>query len=141
MAALQDVRDGIKTTLENNITGLRVYDVVPDYALNFPVAIVLPVNINFNISMQRGTDLYTFDILVAVERGNSRTAQDKLDQYITGQGSSSLRQAIFNNRTLGLDNTDATITGVSNYAGDVNLNGIDAVGANISLEVYTKGSA
>ena len=141
MAALQDVRDGIKTTLENNITGLRVYDVVPDYALNFPVAIALPVNINFNIAMQRGTDLYTFDILVAVERGNSRTAQDKLDQYITGQGSSSLRQAIFNNRTLGLDNTDATITGVSNYAADVNLNGIDAIGANVSLEVYTKGSS
>lgn len=141
MAALQDVRDGIKTTLENNISGLRVYDVVPDYALNFPVAIVLPVNINFNISMQRGTDQYTFDILVAVERGNSRTAQDKLDQYITGQGSSSLRQAIFNNRTLGLDNTDATITGVSNYAADVNLNGIDAIGANVSLEVYTKGSS
>ena len=141
MAALQQVRDGIKTTLENNISGLRVYDVVPDYALNFPVAIVLPVNINFNISMQRGTDQYTFDILVAVERGNSRTAQDKLDQYITGQGSSSLRQAIFNNRTLGLDNTDATITGVSNYAADVNLNGIDAIGANVSLEVYTKGTS
>ena len=141
MAALQQVRDGIKTTLENNISGLRVYDVVPDYALNFPVAIVLPVNINFNIAMQRGTDQYTFDILVAVERGNSRTAQDKLDQYITGQGSSSLRQAIFNNRTLGLDNTDATITGVSNYAADVNLNGIDALGANVSLEVYTKGTS
>ena len=141
MAALQEVRDGIKTTLENNISGLRDYDVVPDYALNFPVAIVLPVNINFNISMQRGTDQYTFDILVAVERGNSRTAQDKLDQYITGQGSSSLRQAIFNNRTLGLDNTDATITGVSNYAADVNLNGIDAIGANVSLEVYTKGTS
>ena len=99
MASLQEVRDGIKTTLEGNVSGLRVYDVVPDYSINFPVAIVLPINIEFNISMQRGTDLYTFDILVAVERGNSRTAQDKLDAYITGQGSSSLRQAIFNNRT------------------------------------------
>lgn len=141
MASLQEVRDGIKTTLENNIDGLRVYDVVPDYAINFPVAIVLPVNINFNVAMQRGTDQYTFDILVAVERGNSRTAQDKLDAYITGQGSSSLRQAIFNNRTLGLDNTDANVTGVSNYAADVNLNGIDAIGANISLEVFTKGTS
>lgn len=141
MASLQEVRDGLKTTLENNIDGLRVYDVVPDYAINFPVAIVLPVNINFNVAMQRGTDQYTFDILVAVERGNSRTAQDKLDAYITGQGSSSLRQAIFNNRTLGLDNTDANVTGVSNYAADVNLNGIDAIGANISLEVFTKGTS
>jgi len=141
VASLQEVRDGLKTTLENNIDGLRVYDVVPDYAINFPVAIVLPVNINFNVAMQRGTDQYTFDILVAVERGNSRTAQDKLDAYITGQGSSSLRQAIFNNRTLGLDNTDANVTGVSNYAADVNLNGIDAIGANISLEVFTKGTS
>ena len=140
MASLQEVRDGIKTTLESNVSGLRVYDVVPDYSINFPVAIVLPVNIEFNIAMQRGTDLYNFDILVAVERGNSRTAQDKLDAYITGQGSSSLRQAIFNNRTLGLTDTDATITSVSNYAADVNLNGIDAIGANISLEVYTKGT-
>ena len=45
MASLQEVRDGIKTTLENNIDGLRVYDVVPDYAINFPVAIVLPTSI------------------------------------------------------------------------------------------------
>jgi len=140
MASLQEVRDGIKTTLESNVSGLRVYDVVPDYSINFPVAIVLPLNIEFNVSMQRGTDLYNFDILVAVERGNSRTAQDKLDAYITGQGSSSLRQAIFNNRTLGLTDTDATISSVSNYAADVNLNGIDAIGANISLEVYTKGT-
>jgi hypothetical protein len=140
MATLQEVRDGIKTTLENNIDGLRVYDVVPDYSINFPVAIVLPTNIEFNVAMQRGTDLYNFDILVAVQRGESRTAQDKLDQYITGQGSSSVRQTIFNNRTLGLNDTDANVTGVSNYAADVNLNGIDAIGANISLEVYTKGT-
>ena len=62
MAALTDVRDAIKTTLGNNITGLRVYDVVPDYALTFPLAVVIPQNITFNISMQRGTDLYVFDI-------------------------------------------------------------------------------
>ena len=140
MASLQEIRDGIKTTLEGNISGLRVYDVVPDYSINFPVAIVLPTNIECNIAMQRGTDLYNFDILVAVERGNSRTAQDKLDAFITGAGGSSLRQTIFNNRTLGLTDTDATITSVGNYAADVNLNGIDAVGANLSLEVYTKGT-
>jgi hypothetical protein len=141
MASLQQIRDGLKTTLENNITGLRVYDIVPDYSINFPVAIVLPTSITFGLAMQRGTDLYNFDILVAVQRGESRTAQDALDLYITGAGSSSLRQAIFNNRTLGLSDTDASVTGVSNYAGDVNLNGIDAIGANISLEVYTKGTS
>ena len=141
MAALTDVRDAIKTTLGNNITGLRVYDVVPYYALTFPLAVVIPQNITFNISMQRGTDLYVFDILVAVQRADARTAQDKLDAFITGQGSSSLRQAIFNNRTLGLADTDATITNVSNYAADVNMNGVDAIAANVGLEVYTKGTS
>ena len=29
---------------------------------------------------------------------------------------------------------------MTNYAADVNLNGIDGVGANLTIEVYTKGS-
>ena len=141
MAALTDVRDAIKTTLGNNITGLRVYDVVPDYALTFPLAVVIPQNITFNISMQRGTDLYVFDILVAVQRADARTAQDKLDAFVTGSGSSSIRQIIFNNRTLGLSDTDARVVEMNNYAADVSLNGIDAVGANLTIEVFTKGSS
>ena len=91
--------------------------------------------------MQRGTDLYTFDMLVAVQRADSRTAQDKLDAFITGSGSSSIRQIIFNNRTLGLSDTDARVVNMTNYAADVNLNGIDGVGANMTIEVFTKGSS
>ena len=91
--------------------------------------------------MQRGTDLYTFDLLVAVQRADSRTAQDKLDAYITGSGSSSVRQVIYNNKSLGLADTDARVVNVSNYAADVNLNGIDGVGANLEIQVYTKGSS
>ena len=86
------------------------------------------------------TDLYTFDMLVAVQRADSRTAQDKLDAFVTGSGSSSIRQIIYNNKTLGLSDTDARVVNMSNYAADVNLNGIDGVGANLEIQVYTKGS-
>lgn len=139
MATLSQIRDGLKTTV-SNISGLRCYDTVPDNAINFPVAIFLPTSIEFDLAMQRGTDLYTFDLLVAVQRADSRTAQDKLDAYITGSGSSSVRQVIYNNKSLGLADTDARVVNVSNYAADVNLNGIDGVGANLEIQVYTKGS-
>jgi hypothetical protein len=81
MANMADIRDGLKTTVEN-ISGLRCYDVIPDNAINFPVAIFIPTNIEFDLAMQRGTDLYTFDMLVAVQRADARTAQDKLLEVI-----------------------------------------------------------
>tara|TARA_R100000951_G_C2579348_1_gene161435 strand:- start:285 stop:704 length:420 start_codon:yes stop_codon:yes gene_type:complete len=139
MATLSEIRDGLKTTV-GNISGIRCYDTVPDNAINFPLAIFIPSAIEFDLAMQRGTDLYTFDMLVAVQRADSRTAQDKLDAFVTGSGSSSIRQIIYNNKTLGLSDTDARVVNMSNYAADVNLNGVDGVGANLEIQVYTKGS-
>ena len=140
MATLAEITDGIQTTL-GSISGLRVYDNVPDMGLNFPAAFIVPTNIEFDLAMQRGTDMYTFDVMIAVQRADSRTGQDILHGYITGSGSNSIRQAIFTNRTLGLDDTDARVSTVSNISADVSVNGIDAIGANIEVEVYTKGTS
>jgi|TARA_R110000772_G_scaffold38762_3_gene91280 hypothetical protein len=141
MATLSQIADAIKTTLNDNITGLRVYDTVPDLGLNFPVAFIVPTNIDFDTSMQRGTDLYTFDILVACQRTDSRSGQDKLATFITGQGGTSIRQAIFNNSTLGLADTSSRCVSVTNISADVSVNGIDAIGANVEIQVYTKGTS
>ena len=140
MATMAQIRDGLKTTI-SNISGLRVYDTVPDQAINFPVCLFIPTAIEFDLAMGRGTDRYEFELTVAVQRSDSRTAQDKLDAFVTGSGSSSIRQIIFNNRTLGLSDTDARVVEMNNYAADVSLNGIDAVGANLTIEVFTKGSS
>jgi hypothetical protein len=140
MATMAQIRDGLKTTI-SNISGLRVYDTVPDQAINFPVCLFIPTSIEFDLAMQRGTDRYEFELTVAVQRADSRTAQDKLDAFVTGSGSSSIRQIIYNNKTLGLADTDARVTGMNNYAADVSLNGIDGVGANLTIEVFTKGSS
>lgn len=141
MATLSQITDALKTTLNDNITGLRVHDTVPDLGLNFPAAFIVPTDIYFDTSMQRGTDLYTFDILVACQRTDSRSGQDKLATFITGQGGTSIRQAIFNNSTLGLADTTSRCVGVSNISADVNVNGIDAIGANVQIQVYTKGTS
>ena len=139
MATMAQIRDGLKTTI-SNISGLRVYDTVPDQAINFPVCLFIPTSIEFDLAMQRGTDRYEFELTVAVQRADSRTAQDKLDAFVTGSGSSSIRQIIYNNKSLGLSDTDARVVNMSNYAADVSLNGIDGVGANLEIQVYTKGS-
>ena len=140
MANMSQIRDGLKTTVEN-ISGLRCYDVIPDNALNFPIALFIPTNIEFDLAMQRGTDLYSFDMIVAVQRTDARTAQDKLDEFVTSSGSKSIRQIIYNNKTLGLADTDARVVNMSNFSADFNLNGIDGIGANLLIEVYTKGSS
>ncbi len=137
---MAEIRDGLKTTV-SNISGLRCYDVIPDNAINFPVALFIPTNIEFDLAMQRGTDLYTFDMIVAVQRTDARTAQDKLDEFVSGSGSKSIRQIIYNNKTLGLADTDARVVNMTNYSADFNLNGIDGIGANFEIEVYTKGSS
>ena len=79
--------------------------------------------------------------MVACQRTDSRSGQDKLATFITGQGSTSIRQAIFNNSTLGLADTTSRCVGVSNISADVSVNGIDAIGANINIEVFTKGTS
>ena len=70
MATMAQIRDGLKTTI-SNISGLRVYDTVPDQAINFPVCLFIPTAIEFDLAMQRGTDRYEFELTVAVQRPNT----------------------------------------------------------------------
>ena len=42
---------------------------------------------------------------------------------------------------MGLSDTDARVVNMTNYSADFNLNGIDGIGANLEIEVYTKGSS
>lgn len=141
MSTLAAIRDGIKTTLEANISGLRVHDTIPDQ-VNPPAVVNTPIDWDFVVAMGRGVDTWTFELLVLVARPSLRSGQDALDAYITGAGSSSIRQAIFNNRTLGLTNTDAHIAGKGSgpYAATYTVNGVEYLGATLRLIVHTSGT-
>lgn len=139
MASVTEIRDAIKTTIGAAITSLHIYDTVPD-SPELPALIVQPTLSDFHVAMGRGTDRWEFDLIVLVSWGDSDLAQDQLDGYITGAGASSIRQAVFNARTLGLTAVDATIAGLSEY-GIKTAAAIDHVGAVLRLVVHTSGTS
>lgn len=93
------VRDGLKTRLAT-ITGLRTYDIIPD-GLALPAAVVGLLSLDFDMSMQRNLDSGDIEVMVIVGRMSERAAQDKLDAYLAGSGSGSIKAAIEGDTTLG----------------------------------------
>lgn len=142
MASLKTIRTAVKTTLEAAIAGLTVHRTVPGTA-NVPCVVVRPSpdeTADFLVAMKRGTDTYQLDLLVLVNRADAQLSEDALDEYVTGAGSASIRQAIFAAKTLGLSNTDAHVVGVSGYGAAYEVAGVQYSGATLRLVVHTKGT-
>lgn len=93
------VRDGLKTALAT-ITGLRTYDIIPD-GIAPPAAVVGLLSLDFDMSMGRYLDHADIEVMVIVGRMSERAAQDKLDAYLAGSGSGSIKAAIEADTTLG----------------------------------------
>jgi len=115
------VRDGLKTRLQT-ITGLRVYDLIPETPTP-PCAVVGPLDFTFDIDNARGLDQANVDIYVIVQRFSDRAGQDKLDAYLAGSGSSSIKTAIEGDRTLGGTVNTLRVTGAESgtYTSQDNL--------------------
>lgn len=112
MTNINGVRDALKANLQT-ITGLRVYDLIPDVVVP-PCAVVGQLDFQFDIDNQRGLDQASVDIFVIVQRISERTGQDKLDNFLAGSGSGSIKTAIESDRTLdGLVDTLRVITAES----------------------------
>lgn len=115
------VRDGLKTRLQT-ITGLRVYDLIPEIPTP-PCAVVGQLDFTFDIDNARGLDQANVDIYVIVQRFSERAGQDKLDAYLAGSGSSSIKTAIEGDRTLGGTVNTLRVTGAESgtYGSQDNL--------------------
>lgn len=87
------VMDDLGTALAT-ITGLRVFD-FPPFSAQPPFAFVdMPEIIEFDLSMQRGTDRATFTVVVAVADVVDRAARDAIAEYAAGSGVKSVRAAL-----------------------------------------------
>jgi hypothetical protein len=77
----------------------------------------------FDIDNARGLDQATVDIYVIVQRLSDRAGQDKLDAYLAGSGSSSIKTAIEGDRTLGGTVDTLRVTGAESgtYTSQDNL--------------------
>lgn len=144
MATLAQIRTAWKTTLEAAVSTVQVYPTIRSVTA-IPEAgaavVIIPTGTDFLVAMGRGTDTYLFTLLLMVNPGDDEIAQNTLDAHVTGSGSSSIRQATFANKTLGLASTDAHISGMSNYGARFESAGIDHIGAVLSAVVHTIGTS
>lgn len=91
------------------ISGMRTLARVPEI-INPPMAVVMPPSIEFDKAMGRGLDQYEFNIVIFVERMDSRNAEGLLDGYAASAGATSVKAAIESARTLGGACSDLRVT-------------------------------
>jgi len=143
MASLSEIRTALKATIETAVSGLTGYETVPE-AVNVPAFLVVPRATEYSKTFARGFDSYTFDVIVLVSRSDDRLAQLALDPYITGSGDASVRQAIWNNRSLGIgtdaDTVEATVTAMAEYGATYTFGNTEYAGARLSVTVLTSGT-
>jgi hypothetical protein len=133
MASITDLRTGIATNLAT-ITGLRTSPTLPDNP-NPPIALVTPVSVSFDDVFQRGMQTYTFSVSVIVGRVDERTAQNKLDGFVSSTGSSSIKLAIERDKTLGGKAFDCRVTEMRNY-GQVTIGDVIYLSAEFNILCY-----
>ncbi len=140
MASLGAIRTAVKTTLQAAIPSLHVYDKVSAAVNVIPAVVVEPDTADFDVAMGRGTDTWQLTLSVVVSDNDEIVGQAKLDDLVTGAGSLSIRQAIFNSKTLGLTGTDAHVAELTSYGVRFEQVEIQHVGATLRLVVHTKGT-
>jgi len=92
------VRDKLKLAV--NISGLRVYDTVPD-GLIPPALVIGQLSITWDLVMARGADSAEVDLILIAGRMSDRAAQDYLDSFLTASGANSIKTKIEADQTLG----------------------------------------
>lgn len=126
MSSLTEIRDALKKTISQ--AGLNVYETVADVT-NSPAAVIMPDMSGYSNAMGMGGDEYYFDIPVLVAAHNIRDAQRQLDKFVTGQGEKSLREFLFRNSNLGLDDVDCHVKGFKGYGGNFKTSMTNQIGA------------
>lgn len=141
MASLAQIRTALVLTIKAALgpSVINGYANVPESVVT-PAFMAVPRTTDFQRAMGRGLDAYTLDVVVLISRADDQLAQDALDDFVNGFGPKSIRQAVFNARTLGIG-VDASVTGMTDYGGTFTIGAIDYVGARLNVEVLTSGTA
>jgi hypothetical protein len=133
MASITDLRTGIATNLAT-ISGLRTSPTLPDNP-NPPIALVTPISVSFDDVFRRGMQTYTFVVSVIVGRVDERTAQNKLDAFVSSTGSSSIKLAVESDKTLGGNAFDCRVTEMRNY-GELTIGDVIYLSAEFTVLCY-----
>jgi hypothetical protein len=122
------------------IDGLRAFG-YPVAQLPFPGAVVgLPEEVTYDQTYGRGSDAMTFPVWVMVARGDERAAALELMPYLDGSGARSVKAALDSTD----DNTYAEcdeVTVTTAVPGTYTYNGVDAFGAEFTVQVAGRGGS
>jgi len=132
--AISDLRQGLVDNLQT-IPNLRVYATLPD-VVKPPAALITLDKITYNRQMQSGMSEYDFKVSVVLGRVSERVAQQNLDLLVAPSGDS-VKAAIESDKTLGGNAFDVFVPELSAY-GAVNINGIDYLSAEFSVQVFAR---
>jgi hypothetical protein len=133
VASITALRTAIATNL-GTITGLRTSPEMPDNP-NPPIALVKPTSIDYNQAFAKGMTQYSFAVVVIVGRADERTAQRTLDAYCSSTGSSSIKNAVESDKTLGGNAYDCRVSEMRNYT-PIQLNDGTYLAAEFAVEVF-----
>ena len=102
------------------------------------LAIVLPGDgdfVDYDVAMD-GSDDFALVVKLLVHSANAPGAQATLLGYLSRSGSTSVRAAIYGDRTLGGVVSDLKVVGARNY-GDVEWAGVTFFGAELVVVAYS----
>ena len=130
--SIADIRDGIVSNL-STISGLRTSADIPDNP-SPPIAFVGLESVQYDQSFQRGLTEYNFTVTVLVGRVSERSAQRKLDEYISN-GARSIKLAIEADKTLDGSAYDVRVSELRNV-GTVSLEQVIYLAADFAVTVF-----
>lgn len=136
MADLEAIHDGLATALDT-ISGLRVMAGVDK--VSPPAATIGEVEIEFDLAMGRGLDEFTWKVRVYASRADERSGLSKLNGYLAGSGSLSVKAALESDRTLGGVCEMLRVERVDGY-GVYEVAGVQYLGAEFTVRIYASGS-
>lgn len=136
MASVSQIRDGLRDRLKT-ISGLQTHSYVPS-EITPPAAVVIPDTVGYDSTMARGSDDFVFVVQLVVSKVVDRVSQDRLDAYLAGSGSSSVKAAIEGEPTLGGVAHFARVAQARSY-GTVQFGAITYLGAELVVQVTADG--
>jgi hypothetical protein len=141
MADLDDVvvalAGRISTGMAGDVLAGRTFPYAVD-SPNPPTAIVLPSGgdfIDYDVTFD-GADNFELVVRILVGTAISRPAQTRLLGYLSRTGTTSIRTAIYGDRTLGGVIADLKVVGARSY-GDVEYAGVPFFGADLIVVAYS----
>ena len=102
-----------------------------------PALIVASYTADYDLVMGDGTN-YEFEILVIVGRQVDRSFQEQIDSYLQPSGSTSIKQAVEGDPTLGGVASYAAVRNVSSSLPSMDFAGVTYAVATVRVEVVAQ---